>query len=147
MRGITVWQPWASAIALGIKRYETRSWLTPYRGPLAIHAAMRWRKGQREILQSVRAQCSHREAGLWGPVEQLRGCIIAVVELTDMHNTTTWRVPGSGLERLRQVSWGDFSDGRWAWRLERPAILAKPIPFRGSQTFFTVRDELIDSAR
>lgn len=39
MRCISLHQPWASLIALGAKRIETRSWDTSYRGPLAIHAA------------------------------------------------------------------------------------------------------------
>lgn len=38
MRAITLWQPWASLIAIGAKTIETRSWSTAYRGPLAIHA-------------------------------------------------------------------------------------------------------------
>ena len=41
MKALTVWQPWASLIALGVKTIETRSWHTSYRGPLAIHAASR----------------------------------------------------------------------------------------------------------
>lgn len=39
MKVLTLHQPYATAIALGHKRYETRSWWTSYRGPLAIHAA------------------------------------------------------------------------------------------------------------
>lgn len=34
-------QPWASLIALGAKTIETRGWATKYRGPLAVHAAVR----------------------------------------------------------------------------------------------------------
>lgn len=41
MKALSLWQPWASAIALGAKRVETRSWETLYRGPLLIHAAKR----------------------------------------------------------------------------------------------------------
>ena len=41
MKAITVWQPWASLLVSGRKRYETRSWATTYRGPIAIHAAKR----------------------------------------------------------------------------------------------------------
>ena len=41
MKAISLWQPWASLIALGKKRIETRSWYTDYRGPIAIHAAKR----------------------------------------------------------------------------------------------------------
>jgi len=36
MKAITLCQPWASAIAVGLKVYETRSWKTSYRGPLAV---------------------------------------------------------------------------------------------------------------
>lgn len=38
MKVLTLHQPWASLIALGIKTIETRSWSTQYWGPLAIHA-------------------------------------------------------------------------------------------------------------
>lgn len=39
MKAITIWQPWASLIAVGAKKFETRPWATNYRGPIAIHAA------------------------------------------------------------------------------------------------------------
>lgn len=39
MKALTLWQPWASLIAVGAKTIETRSWSTKYRGPLAIHAS------------------------------------------------------------------------------------------------------------
>ena len=39
MKALTLWQPWASLVALGHKRIETRCWSTKYRGDLAIHAA------------------------------------------------------------------------------------------------------------
>ena len=31
---ISIWQPWASLIAIGVKRFETRGWSPPYRGPI-----------------------------------------------------------------------------------------------------------------
>ncbi len=58
MKAISLWQPWASAIGPHPeqKHLETRSWQTPYRGWLAIHAAKRWTKEQQWVLQ-------HGEAG------------------------------------------------------------------------------------
>ena len=41
MKALTIWQPWASLLVTGQKKYETRSWATADRGPIAIHAAMR----------------------------------------------------------------------------------------------------------
>lgn len=41
MKVLTIRQPYASLIALGVKTIETRSWSTAYRGPLVFHAAAR----------------------------------------------------------------------------------------------------------
>lgn len=38
---LAVLQPWASAIVLGDKDVENRTWETRYRGPLLIHASKR----------------------------------------------------------------------------------------------------------
>lgn len=39
MKVLTLTQPWATLVAIGAKRIETRSWGTAYRGQIAIHAA------------------------------------------------------------------------------------------------------------
>lgn len=39
---ISLWQPWASLWAAGIKKYDTRSWCTGYRGMLLVHASAAW---------------------------------------------------------------------------------------------------------
>jgi hypothetical protein len=39
MKVLTLSQPFATLVAIGAKKIETRSWSTKYRGPLAIHAA------------------------------------------------------------------------------------------------------------
>jgi hypothetical protein len=44
-KGLTLLQPWASLIALGVKTIETRSWSTSWRGGLVIHAG----KGLRDF--------------------------------------------------------------------------------------------------
>jgi len=40
-RALSLHQPWASLVALGVKGIEMRSWSTKYRGRLLIHAAKR----------------------------------------------------------------------------------------------------------
>lgn len=40
MKTLTVRQPWAWAIVNGRQTVETRTWSTPYRGPLLIHAGL-----------------------------------------------------------------------------------------------------------
>jgi hypothetical protein len=39
MRAITVRQPFAHLIAIGVKPIENRTWCPSYRGPLLIHAS------------------------------------------------------------------------------------------------------------
>jgi hypothetical protein len=39
VKALTLTQPWATLIAVGAKRIETRSWATDYHGQIAIHAA------------------------------------------------------------------------------------------------------------
>ena len=51
MRALTLWQPYASLIAMGVKVYETRSWGTAYRGDLVIHAAA---KRDQDVLAAMR---------------------------------------------------------------------------------------------
>lgn len=36
---LCLYEPYASAVALGLKKIETRGWKTDYRGPLVIHAS------------------------------------------------------------------------------------------------------------
>lgn len=82
MKTITVWQPWAGALAAGIKENETRSWATKYRGPIAIHAAMR------EVFDGlalipVPIALKIKEALRCEWDEMPRGAIIATGELVD----------------------------------------------------------------
>lgn len=50
MKAISLWQPWASLVAVGAKKIETRSWATKYRGSLAIHATKKWNLELSEML-------------------------------------------------------------------------------------------------
>ena len=76
MKAISLWQPWATLIAVGAKRLETRSWESRYQGELAIHAAKRWTADAHDLIQ----ESPFREA-LQGH-RMPRGVIVAVVRLT-----------------------------------------------------------------
>jgi hypothetical protein len=141
MKAISLWQPWASLIATGAKKMETRSWATNYRGPLAIHAAKTWNSELSGMLSYRRIQ-----GGLaplvgqqldvtgksWPGVkdEHLpRGCVIATCRLVDC-------IPAEKLT-LEQVEvekhYGDFSAGRFAWILDDVQVLPEPILAKGMQ--------------
>lgn len=131
MKAITLYQPWATLVALGEKKFETRHWGTPYRGLLAIHAAKRpvdYRTISREI-DSILA--NHRLRWLDLP----RGAVLAVVRLTSIRHALDIRIGMAGDQR-RQLALGDFSRGRYAWELELVHAFSEPIPARGYQRFW-----------
>jgi activating signal cointegrator 1 len=132
MRAISLWQPWATAIAVGNKRVETRHWTTRYRGPLAIHAAKRWGPDQREF-----ASVEHALGRL--PARVPLGVIVATCRLVDIRPTQELHPTVSAVERL----YGNYEWGRFGWLLEDVVALPEPIPFKGGQGFFDVPDVLL----
>lgn len=55
MKLITLWDPWATLMALSAKKIETRHWKTDFRGPVAIHAA----KGGLSLAE-LKATCTQK---------------------------------------------------------------------------------------
>lgn len=133
MKAISLWQPWASAIAVLLKRNETRGWATKYRGPIAIHAAKRWQADQRVFAELAREQ----DARL--PAELPFGAIVAVAWLEDCLPTMQVLPTVGALERL----YGNYQPGRYAWPLRDIVALERPVPYRGAQGFFEVPDILL----
>lgn len=89
MKALTIHQPYASLIALGRKRIETRSFRTHYRGPLAIHAAARTPRQLPRRTHYGDFTVENDGAGLllrgpiaW-PYRLPVGCIVATAELVD----------------------------------------------------------------
>lgn len=132
MRAISLWQPWASLIALEEKRLETRSWQTACRGPLLIHAAKRWAKEQRELF----LEKAFRDAicPAYGNPDALPlGCFVALVDLVEIF-------PVQKVELFisyKEKRFGNYSAGRFVWKLENVRRLAEPIPARGYQALWT----------
>lgn len=131
MKTLTLTQPWATLVAIGAKRIETRSWYTNYRGPLAIHAAKRLPKlGWQLLFQEPfhRPLSDFTPPPGWGDLNPVpTGCIIAVVDLVDCLETGEGFVAPPEPE----LSFGDFSPGRFAWILENVCRLKKPLACRG----------------
>lgn len=56
MKAISLWQPWASLIACGVKPFETRSWAPPQHligQSIAIHAAKKIDKSAAEFAEAL----------------------------------------------------------------------------------------------
>lgn len=132
MRAISLWQPWASAIALGVKRVETRHWSTNYTGPLLIHAAKRWTKAEREF-----AAAEYTLGRL--PKRIPLGALVATCTLMGCRLTEDVAHQLGSIERM----YGDYTPGRFAWFLADIQPLPEPIEYSGHQGFFNVPEELI----
>lgn len=121
MKALTLTQPWASAIALGLKRVETRSWKTAYRGPIAIHAAKGFPAFAREFAETERALGRL-------PRQLPLSSVVAIARLVDIRPTAEIRDQLGDLERL----YGDFGTGRYAWLFDGIEELGHPVPARGA---------------
>jgi hypothetical protein len=164
VKTISLWQPWASAIALGSKRIETRSWSTKYRGPLAIHAAKRSVEYEFSDFYVSWHWCGAlgRQMDDEATFSQTLpfGAIIATCTLIDCRPTESFiaeeldtpRRPRSDLvccaTHAPFYDWterqmGDFSPGRWGWVMNDIKRLETPIPYRGKQGIFDIPDEML----
>lgn len=138
MKTLSLTQPWASLVACGAKQIETRSWKTPYRGKLLIHAAKGFPKWAKEFASEPPV------AVLFGPdYEYPRGAIIAICRLVSVLPTRELQANGiikmdhaaacpdfemTDLER----SFGDYEPGRYAWLLADIKPVKSPIIVSGA---------------
>lgn len=161
MRAISLWQPWATAVALGSKRIETRHWSTAYRGPLAIHAAKRKVRDELHYYASCWNWVGAMRGAGWGfgqagAIDCLPfGAVVAVCDLVDCRPTDSFTqaeldTPEQHTELSAAYSWtqrdmGNFDLGRFGWVLDNIRPLSEPVPIRGGQSFFQVPDDLIEA--
>lgn len=143
MKCLSLWQPWASAIALGFKKIETRDWQTRYTGPLAIHAAKR--KITKEDLEYLKGYPYWEQLLALLPLQDMPyGCIVATCKLQVCLSTED--IYPSALVDEREAFWGNYEPGRYGWCLKDVHGLAMPIPFKGAQGLFDVPNALFTKA-
>lgn len=159
MKALTLTQPWATLVALGAKRVETRSWRTNYRGPVAIHAA----KSTASIGGAIGLHALVSREPFRRYVYDItlpRGSVVAVCELVDVVSTDerggtgAWlKHVGAGLEegseKWRAVirdehGFGNYGRGRYAWLLADVRPLDPPMPWPGRQGLWNLPDGVLE---
>jgi len=136
---ISLWQPWATPFVLGIKLNETRSWATNYRGRVYIHAAMNKSVDTIQFTNNITYyKPNHYIDFSRKIINLLFGVIIGYVDIVDCVRAETIRDKMTAQE----LSFGDYSDGRWIWICKNHTALETPIPAKGSQGFwnFNIRE-------
>ncbi len=146
-KALTVYQPWASLIAQKLKKNETRSWRTKYRGPLAIHAAIGMPKEAKAFCPEVARiiGVNPYSGSHWYYLEQHSdvmggfGQILATCNLVDCVQVID-EEPGifALLENGKYIDgpellFGDYRPGRYVWILDNIKKLPKPVAVKGKQ--------------
>lgn len=126
MKAISIRQPWATLISLGLKTIEVRSQNFSYRGPLLIHSS---RTPDREGLSRF-------------PLDELPlGCLVGTVQLVDVKPFTR-----SSWEDLQDEHLGLGSPDRqlFALHLTEPVPAEQPVPYSGRLGLFDVDEEFVE---
>jgi hypothetical protein len=126
MKAISLLQPWATLVVIGAKKIETRSWSTPYRGRILIHASLG---------KAGSIFCDHPPFSKYIPhFNNLPfGAIIGEATLTTILRVEDFALPDAEMNRmtLEEKAFGDYSPGRYGWLLEDAVVFDTPIAARG----------------
>ena len=147
IRAMSLWQPWATLVALGVKRLETRTWLPPsdlFGGRLLICAGI-----NDSILKLFdREDCPEEYEPLKRAVRRSLpmgdtfagssclplGRAVAIVTVDG-----AFSAPRALEEQPDQAALGDFRDGRFAWFFSDVEALKVPFRVTGKQRIFNAR--------
>ena len=157
MRGLTLYQPWATLIALGLKMCETRGHPSPpgLKGRrIAIHAGKRKPRADEmndEVLAAIESEIL--PLGAIVATARLDGCAriisagFAGIDEVDAEPGRVWVLEPDGLEQrdayqIRREPYGDFREGRYVWLLSDVMRVSPPVPARGYMGFWGMDDDL-----
>jgi len=135
IKTLTLHQPYASAIAFGMKRYETRPRNTNHRGLLAIHAGKAFNQEGMESLHGfpwsdhITLPLARRYSPI-GEQEFVKGAVVAVCVLSDcllMDDALIQSIDA------QERAMGHWEAGRYAYKLDNIQMLRTPVEARGKQ--------------
>lgn len=166
MKALTVWQPWASLIAIGAKPYEFRGWKPPRNligQRIAIHAGARPIRASevRALVWALRGNpqmanpCLHREIALPVLERVLRSFEkspdtlfgtedAATLPLSHVVCTAVVGEPKPGDVCAAEFGMGAGNDSdregtfNWGWPMLDVQLVMPPVPARGAQGLWDV---------
>jgi len=129
LKAISLKYLYAFSVVIGEKDIENRTWQTPYRGKLLIHASSsRVKSG---VIESLNEENSDGSYGPIIPPQPPRGAILGMVELVDIvtESDSEW-----------------FTGHGFGWVLRDPIRFNSPIPFDGKLGLFEVPNSILKGA-
>lgn len=144
MKGLTIHQPFASLIAMGAKRVETRDWAAPANligERIVIHAGKN--PGDLDL-----CQLEPFSQFVSDPEQLPLGAIVATAVLDRCRMITPATAAALLLVNPVEHAFGNYATPpdakqRYAFVLRDVLVLPEPIPFRGLQKFFHVTDDVL----
>jgi len=131
VNAISLWEPWATAMRLKLKKNETRSWALPggYIGKPLMICAAKTKSGMDTYAVEIVEQAP-------GFKEFNFGCAVALV--LPVGCVKTEFIVESGGSCPTEMDLGDYTPGRWAWCTESINTIFEPFPVKGRQGLFQV---------
>lgn len=140
-KAVTLIRPWPAAILRFGKSPENRPWQTHYRGPLILHAGIKYDPDAIEVTRTVVSADAARELCSWDhPVGY-----VGVVDLVDVHPGPDPYATPDPERPCRCGAWG--YEGVWHWVVENPRPFPTAIPGKGSLGVRDAPTDVIDRAR
>jgi hypothetical protein len=156
MKALSIWQPYASLVAVGEKRIETRIWGTKHRGLLAIHAMQKWDADLWRTSRVSPVEEALRRHDLYsGPEEESHGnlafgAVLCYVDLLDCVTVVRTKMgvrlggprPLDGSDRSEvyndllsenELAFSVFQPGRYAWIMRLVHRFEVPIAAPGAR--------------
>lgn len=164
LKVLTIWQPFASLIAFGEKRFETRPKPTSHirdNNWYLIHAAKKWDNEIKDICLSEPFFSTLKDIGYpntltshYGGLQALEGVIFPLGQIVALcqvkrclkstgyktHEGETWVTirnenhPIMSIEG-NELAFGNYNEGRYAWELIN-VHMVEPFLYQGSQGYY-----------
>lgn len=136
MKAISLTQPWASLVACGAKRYETRArWHYKHRGLVAVCATKEVDREVQKRIGYIAEDCGRMDVSYAMAGVLPLASVVAVADLVDVQVMDADLI----LEQDRlELAVGDWQLGRYALRLENVRALPTPFAVRGALGCFEI---------
>lgn len=132
LKALTICEPYATLILRGLKPVENRTWETPYRGPMYLHAG---KSRQWLTLDPGKTM----DVSYKIPLSEMHfGAVIGIVHLIDCVHISKMPV------QYPSLATHEHTNGPWCWVLDQKRITPiGPWPWKGALGLFEIDDDAL----
>jgi ASCH domain len=115
MKALSIKQPWAQLIIIGVKDIENRSQRTSFRGRFAVHVSLKRADYEGVDIEAIPHHLRESVKQAWER-NASAGCVIGTIELADCirDSKSPWAI-----------------DDYWHWVLRDPRPYSRSVPAKG----------------